>query len=281
MLNGGGELMQGDSGCTVGVVRIPGGLFFFKNRDLSREHLANRLMTFESTPDSYVLRGINLVTGDPEGVSIGVNRYGICVANTHVVSTRDVTYDLLCEEIVRQARHQSDPPRIVADFVKRMSVQGGRILVASREWAFLIEVYEAGYRIAPVEGDFVMTNTFSLLPHLPYQGGTRERSSLARLQAAQGMIVQIGDIGALKSMLRSHIPERGELSICNHRLDGGGTESSHIIQLQGEVTTWSWLAGYPCENEYATIQLFGSACLTSPGGRPMAGQGSHSRSRPG
>jgi hypothetical protein len=258
MPNGGDGLMQGDGGCTVGVISIPGRLFFFKNRDLSREHLVHRLMTFESTPDSYVLRGINLETGDPEGVSIGVNRYGICVANTHVVSTRDVTYDLLCEEIVRRARSRSDPPRIVADFIKRTSVQGGRILVASREWAFLIEVYETGYRIAPVEGNFVMTNTFSLLPHPPNQGGLRERSSLARLQAAQAMVAQIGDIRALKSMLRSHVPERGELSICNHRLDGGGTESSHIIQLQGEVITWSWLTGYPCENEFATIQLFGN-----------------------
>jgi hypothetical protein len=72
------------------------------------------------------------------------------------------------------------------------------------------------------------------------------------------MVPQVTDAGALKSMLRSHIPERGELSICNHRLDGGGTESSHIIRVRGEVTTWSWLTGYPCENDYVTTELFGS-----------------------
>jgi hypothetical protein len=70
------------------------------------------------------------------------------------------------------------------------------------------------------------------------------------------MIQDISNVGALKSMLRSHVPEKGELSICNHRQDGGGTESSHIIQIQGEHIRWSSLIGYPCENDYHTIQLF-------------------------
>ena len=61
----------------------------------------------------------------------------------------------------------------------------------------------------------------------------------------------------LKAMLRSHLPEKGELSICNHRRDGGGTESSHIIHAQGDSIAWSSLSGFPCENDYRTVSLFG------------------------
>jgi hypothetical protein len=70
------------------------------------------------------------------------------------------------------------------------------------------------------------------------------------------MIKTISSINTLKSMLRSHLPEKGELSVCNHRQDGGGTESSHIIQIQGDYISWSSLIGYPCESDYHTMQLF-------------------------
>jgi hypothetical protein len=248
--------VQGDRGCTVGVIRIPGGFLFFKNRDLSREYLVRRPTTFESTPHFHALRGVNLQTGEPEGVSIGVNRHGICVANTHVASTRDVTYDLLCEEIVRRARCRGDVPHIVAEFMSHNRVQGGRLLVAFCQWAYLIEVYITDSENESVEPNFVMTNTFSLLAQPGKQDGVRAKSSALRLQVAQAAAAQIGEIGALKSLLRSHVPERGEFSICNHRRDGGGTESSHVIQVQGKAIAWSWLAGHPCENEYSTIQLF-------------------------
>ncbi len=248
--------MRSAQGCTVGLIRIPGGFLFFKNRDLSREYLVNRLTIFESTPEFHALRGVNLKSGEPEGVSIGINQHGICVANTHVASTRGATYDILCEEIVRQARRRSDVPDIVAEFMGRSRVQGGRLLVASRKWAYLIEVFKRGYGIEAVEPDFVMTNTFSLLAHPGKQSGVRAKSSALRLQVAQAAVAQISDIGGLKSLLRSHVPERGEFSICNHRRDGGGTESSHIIRVQGKCIAWSWLSGYPCENDYRTIQLF-------------------------
>ena len=243
-------------GCTVGVVRIPGGMLFFKNRDLAGEYLANRVTVYQSTPEIHALRGVNLKTKTLEGVSIGVNRHGVCVANTHVASTADVTYDVLCEQLVRQARARDDVPRIVEGFVRQNRVQGGRILVASSEWAFLVEVFEDLYEVAEVEGNVVITNGFSLLPPQGERSGMRERSSAERLRVASGMIETVSSIGALKSLLRSHVPQKGELSICNHREDGGGTESSHIIQIQGTYVGWSASIGYPCENDYGAVQLF-------------------------
>ena len=249
-------VMSGYTGCTVGVIRIPGGILFFKNRDLSRDYLVNRITTFESSPRLHALRGSNLKTGKPKGVSIGVNRYRICVANTHVVSTKDLTYDLLCEEILGRARRKKDVPRIVADYMGRNRVQGGRILVASPCWSFLVEVYKRRYAIQKVEPNFIITNTFSLLAHEGKPSKVRAQSSATRLKVAREMAANISTIGALKGILRSHRPEKGELSICTHRRDGGGTESSHIIQVQGEHVGWSWSDGYPCENDYRTIQLF-------------------------
>ncbi len=243
-------------GCTVGVIHIPGGILFFKNRDLGEKYLTNRITVFQSTSEIHALKGANLKTGELEGIAIGVNRHKICVANTHIVSTPDVTYDILCEQIVNEAREREDVPRIVEDFMQRNVVQGGRILVASPEWTYLVEVFKETFKIKAVETDFVITNNFSLISHEPEKPKARESSSATRLETASRMIKSVSHIGALKSMLRSHVPEKGELSICNHSQDGHGTESSHIIQIRGDYVGWSATIGFPCENDYQTTQLF-------------------------
>jgi len=243
-------------GCTVGVIQLPGGILFFKNRDLAGEYLVNRITVFQSNPETHTLKGANFKTKGLEGVSIGVNRHKICVTNTHIATTADVPYDVLCERLVNEAQRKKDVPRIVKDFMNHNRVQGGRILVSSPEWTFLIEVFKNILEIKEIEGNLVVTNSFSLLSHKEERPEVREQSSANRLEVASKMINSISNIKALKSMLRSHIPEKGELSICNHRQDGGGTESSHIIQIQGNYVGWSSLTGYPCENDYHTVQLF-------------------------
>jgi hypothetical protein len=70
------------------------------------------------------------------------------------------------------------------------------------------------------------------------------------------MLGTITSIGTLKGMLRSHLPEKGPFSICNHGLEGFGTESSHIIEVRDGYVAWSHLLGYPCQNDYQTIRLF-------------------------
>jgi hypothetical protein len=243
-------------GCTVGVIHVPGGILFFKNRDLGKRYLTNRITVFQSTSEIHALKGANLKTGELEGIAIGVNRHKICVANTHIVSTPDVTYDILCEQIVNKARGRKDVPRIVKDFMQHNVVQGGRILVASPEWTYLVEVFKETFKIQAIDADFVITNDFSLISHEPEKPQARASSSATRLETASRMIKGVSHIGALKSMLRSHAPEKGELSICNHRQDGGGTESSHIIQIRGDYVGWSVSPGFPCENDYQTVQLF-------------------------
>ena len=242
--------------CTVGVVRVPGGMLFFKNRDLGAEYLANKLTMVQSTTEVHALKGVNFKTKELEGVSIGVNKHMICVANTHVATTDGTTYDALCERLLDQTQRKSDVPQIVADFMRENTVQGGRILVSSPAWTYLIEVFKKEYQVGEIEGSIVITNNFSLISHHPERSKIREESSLKRLEEASSMIKNICNIGMLKSMLRSHIPEKGELSVCNHQQDGGGTESSHILQIQGSYIGWSSLIGYPCENDYRTIQLF-------------------------
>ena len=242
--------------CTVGIIRTDGGILFFKNRDLPREHLVNKLTIIQSTPNIYALKGVNLKTNELEGVSIGISKHKICVANTHVESTKDLTYDILCERLLVEAHEKNDIPQIVKDFMRKNAVQGGRILIASPEWAYLIEVFKREFQIQELEKSFVMTNNFSLISHQPKREKIREESSLNRLEVASKMIKGISNIGMLKSMLRSHIPEKGELSICNHQESGGGTESSHIIQIQGSYIGWSTSIEFPCENDYRTIELF-------------------------
>jgi hypothetical protein len=243
-------------GCTVGVVRAPGGMLFFKNRDLEGHYLAQRITVFESTPEVYALRGVNLQTGDLEGVSVGVNRHRVCVANTHILSTPGVTYDLLCERLLHEVRDRADVPPLVEGFMAAHEVQGGRILVAAPGWATLVEVLNDRHAIQAVDGSLAITNTFCLLPQPAGRSAVRDESSASRLRQAGQAVPAIADIGPLKALLRSHLPDKGDLSICNHRADGGGTEGSYIIQIQGEYVGWSTLLGFPCENDYHLVQLF-------------------------
>ncbi len=242
--------------CTVGVVAIADEVLLFKNRDLEAMYLDRRISSWESSARLHAFRGVDLETGHAQGVSIGVNCDGICVANTHVVSSKARTYDLLCEEILINARRKEDVPRIVTDFVGRGRTQGGRILVVSPRWSLLVEVVEEQYAISDVQVPFVMTNTFSLLDYPENKSKIRLESSNNRLKVAKRLIHRVSTAGVLKSMLRSHSPEKGELSICNHRRDGGGTESSHIIHLQHRSFWWSSCIGFPCENDYSIMPLF-------------------------
>ncbi len=66
-----------EKGCTAGVIHVPGGIFFFKNRDLARKYLINRITVFQSTPKVHALKGANLKTKESQGESIGINRHKI------------------------------------------------------------------------------------------------------------------------------------------------------------------------------------------------------------
>ncbi len=245
-----------ETACTVGVIHFESGMFFFKNRDLENKYHLNQLTVYHSTPEFQALKGVNLNSGELEGVAFGVNRHKVCVANTHVESTPDVTYDVLCERLLAQVQAKSDIPQVVQDFMSKNDVQGGRILVSAPGWTYLVEVFKETFQIQAVEGSIAITNNFSLISYQANRPKIHEQSSLKRLEVAKNMIGTISTIGDLKSMLRSHVPEKGELSICNHQEGGGGTESSHIVQIQGDYVGWSSLLGYPCENDYRTVQLF-------------------------
>ena len=248
--------LQELKGCTVGVIHITGGILFFKNRDFLLERKINVSTFFQSTPENYTLKGLNMGTKMMEGVSIGINKHKICVANTHVITTEGSTYDILCERLINEAEKEEDIPKIVEYFIGQNLMQGGQILVSSPEWTYLVEVFENIFKVKKISRNFVMTNNFFLIPHKVTRTERLERSSINRLEVAGEMIKNIVNIGQLKSMLRSHVPEKGDLSICNHHKDGSGTVSSHIIQVKRDYISWSSLEGYPCENDYNTVQLF-------------------------
>lgn len=243
-------------GCTVGVVRLCGGFLFFKNRDLRREFVKHRILVYEASPDVYALRGVNLKTKALEGISIGANSHRVCAATTHVQSSDDRSYDLLCERLLLDVRRPEDVRGTVERFMSGGPAQGGRILVALPETAYLIEVFREESRLEEIRESFAITNTFSLIDHRAEQPEIRDWSSTNRLAVATEAISRIRHVGALKSLLRSHVPEKGPLSICRHDPEDLSTESSHIIQVHGNRVGWNSLAGSPCENDYDTVQLF-------------------------
>ena len=244
-------------GCTVGVVRTADEMLFFKNRDLDPGFWGSGVPVPDRNGTQIRLRGTNLATGESQGVSIGLSRQGICVANTHVASTPDMTYDLLCQELLLNVRYREDVAPAVAAFMNGNSVQGGRILVAAVPWTCLVEVYCNQYRLEELPGNVVITNTFSLISERIDQSHDRARSSAIRLATAERMLAEVRHLDDLKAMLRSHDPQKGDDSICNHRPNGGGTESSHIVQVRAQGARWWYLEGFPCENEYRVEVPFG------------------------
>jgi hypothetical protein len=165
-------------------------------------------------------------------------------------------------------RTRKDIEPIVRTFMTGAKTQGGRLLVAAWLWTYLVEVYRARYRIRELFGDAVITNTFSLITEPPEQPQDRIRSSAVRAATAERMLAEIRHLDGLKAMLRSHEPDKGNDSICNHRPNGGGTESSHIIQVCAQSARWWHLAGFPCEHNYRVERLFRAHWL---GGRTVPG----------
>ncbi len=244
------------AGCTVGVVRLPGGVLFFKNRDLQPELVEHRILVYESSPDVYALRGVNLRAKALEGISIGVNKHRVCAATTHVQCSDDRSYDLLCESLLRSVRQPEDVRIVLREFMSEGPAQGGRVLVALPETAYLIEVFRGESQLEEIPASTAITNTFSILDHRADEPEVRTHSSANRRSVATAAIDRIEHVGQLKSLLRSHEPEKGPLSICRHNPDDLSTESSHIVQIYDGWIGWSALAGHPCENDYETIQLF-------------------------
>lgn len=72
---------------------------------------------------------------------------------------------------------------------------------------------------------------------------------------ANRLLPEVDSISALKSFLRSHLPERGPTSICRHG-EVSSTESSHVIRFRRNGTRWLHLVGRPCENDYQERACF-------------------------
>ena len=240
--------------CTVGVAFLPDEMIMFKNRDLSTDVIAKNLFSFYDGPRFRALRAVNLKTKEGEGVSIGVNRDGVCVANTHVVTTPDPPYDALCEEILAKARARGDVPRIARAYVKAHALQGGRMLVASVGWGYLIEVFRHTLKIEELRGNRAITNHFALVPRREAAPRGSTANSRARERAASRLLSGVAGIQDVENLLRTHTPWKGPVSICRHGRYYS-TESSHIIRIAGRRITWSHLVGRPCEHAYRTVTV--------------------------
>jgi hypothetical protein len=116
---------------------------------------------------------------------------------------------VLCETVLNKVKIKSDVPKIVKDFMDLNTVQGGRILISSLGWTYLVEVYKKDFIVKEIDSDIAITNRFDYLSHEPEKSKVSENSSNNRLEVANQMIKDITTIGELKSMLRSHFSEKG------------------------------------------------------------------------
>jgi len=53
------------------------------------------------------------------GVSIGVYNFKVYFVSTHTETTNDMSYDFVCETILKLAKCKSDIPKLVTEFIKK------------------------------------------------------------------------------------------------------------------------------------------------------------------
>jgi len=167
-----------------------------------------------------------------------------------------MSYDFVCETILKLAKCKSDIPKLVTEFIKKTAykvIGYWSHLLAGHIWLNYSRKNSTCKRLKSIK--------LSRIVFIIYLQKRKDpkilRSTKKIFRGYQNNRFQIRRLLVkIICMLRSHIPEKGSHSICNHRSDGGGTEGNHIIQIKAKNIVRSCLISFPCENDYTTLQLF-------------------------
>ena len=240
----------------------------FKNRDLySTSH---RDALFHDV-DAFGVRGIDMVTGKTGGLSIGVNRYGLAVANSHVMGTEDPTYDILTEQILVFAKDAEDGLRMTVDQLKRgRKFQWGNLILADHNSMLVIEIAGNDHSIEWSErkvlraGHHIMLDTKEALSqHLSSKGVDSLVNSTIRVDRGYDLFRNVTSVQGVFSALKDHGEGPSQSSICKHSSGEGrmSTVTSYVVEIDhpGEngrpKVVFHVARGNPCTAAYTAIPL--------------------------
>jgi len=261
-------------GCTIGAKRIGARVLTFKNRDLVYADFKS-VVSFDA--QVFAVTGVDIATGVPSGVSIGVNRHGLSACSATVLIGTGSPYDPLLDEILRQCKDVRSAHRIVTGRLQAGErYQWCNIVVASTDEVGAIEIGDGVCDLETDKTQIVRTNHHLRLPTTDTvrKAGPEQReaagplyTSQHRRQVASDILKTVTTLTDVTSLVSQHSEDRGFSSICRHK-DGdsqgiplmGETSYSYVIEVSApkrraiQVSIHA-VRGNPCSHPFRTLAL--------------------------
>ncbi|UCE09379.1 MAG: hypothetical protein JSW61_10430 [Candidatus Thorarchaeota archaeon] len=249
------------------IVSDPKKTLVFKNRDLESRTQADTLFY---DVDCFGIRGINMATGQLEGLAVGVNHYGLAAANTHVRQSPSPTYDILTEQILMFAKNTDDGLSMTIEHLKRgREYQWGNVVLADMDKLLVIEIAGSDYSIEWSErkvirtGHHIMLDTEETLRSDTARGDDFYENSVRRFEQGYELLRNTVKPEAVFDMLSDHGEEAGQTSVCRHPDSNQllSTVASYVIEMDhpnesGKPRILFHLAkGNPCSTAYSTVPI--------------------------
>ncbi|MFW9913244.1 MAG: hypothetical protein ACFFEU_12275 [Candidatus Thorarchaeota archaeon] len=260
-------------GCTLAAKIIGPRYFMLKNRDLVYPDFQDHAV-FDDT--IFAVTGVHIGSGNPMGVSIGVNKWGLSVCSSTVLANSDTAYDVLLERVLRECITIDEAAELVgSDLETGNRYQWCNFILATPEEVGAIEIGDGIMEIEKLPAMITRANHHLKLPTVETlktasreerEAGGPIQESQHRRQVASRMLNTAASIGDMIEILCTHSESQGYDSICRHRTSDpddpllGETSYSYILEVlrtnAEEFDIRIHVArGNPCSNTFQEFEL--------------------------
>lgn len=216
--------------------------------------------------DCFGIRGVDKITGAVEGLSIGVNRHGLAIANTHVRTTSHPSYHMLTEQLLMFAKDAEDSLSMTVDQLKMGRMyQWGNIVLADNDSLLAIEIAGNDHSIERSERRVLRTSHHIMLDTETtlQQENAGYGESVKRVERGYELIRKVESVNDVFALLKDHGDGKGSSSLCRHPQgnDMNTTVMSYVIEIDhGQETgrpkvICHFAKGNPCQASYAAIPI--------------------------
>ena len=235
----------------------------FKNRDMTIQDHRDELFY---DVDSFGVRGVNNVTEETEGLTIGVNRNGLAIANTHVRSTEDPSYHILTEQLLMFTKDAEDGLKMTVEHLQSgRNYQWGNLILADNDSMLGLELAGNDHSIEWSERRVLRTSHHIMLDteETLRSNGDAYEQSVKKVERGYDLIRQVKTVDDVFAMLKDHGETQGPISLCCHP-DGTSqakTTMSYVIEVDYSAESgrpkivFHVAKGNPCESEYISIPI--------------------------
>lgn len=245
------------------ILPDPKKTLLFKNRNMQTSSHIDELFY---DIDYFGVQGIDNATGTVGGLAIGVNRYGLVIANTHVRNTPDPSYYLLTEQLLMFAKNAEDGLSMTVDQLnKDRCYQWGNLILADDDSMLVIELAGSDHSIEWSERRVLRTNHHIMLDteQILMGGKSGYDSSVKRVERGYDLIRQVARVENVFSLLKDHGEAQGQESLCRHatREKDYATTMSYLVEVDHNTESgkpkivFHVAKGNPCQSEFTAIPI--------------------------